>query len=712
MKRLLNTTTAISLAFATIPPLPSYAQTVVDINGQAVMCLASKADECPEGQLCIVAKKPENCEKFARQAVKAANKGLIPATGLVDLDAAKAALDAAQADAAAQAEADAAATAEADAAAKAAADAAAQADADAAAQADADAAAKAAAKAEKQAAKAAAQAEADAAAQAAADAAARAEADAAAQADADAAAQAAADAAAKADAAAQADADAAAQADADAAAKAAAKADKQAAKAAAQAEADAAAQAAADAAAADDAASRTAETDAAAAAAAEAAAQAALDAAATDEAADPANFPTITVNGQQVICLPSKAAVCPEGEFCVVAKIQDNCEANATKALAKAEPVATPVPTDDAVTGLDDAVDATATDPVVAAGDAPSTRDASTSADTKVTEEVITEEDVRASTEEFDAAPTVVAPGKKSGLSDLEKVGLIALGALVVGTIINNNKEVVSNSGDRVVVRQPDGTYVIYKDDDALLRQPGNTVRTETYRDGSTRTIVTRQDGSQVVTVRDATGRVLRRVAYDKQGREYVLINDMQAETPVVVSQLPRPTGGQITTSTMGADAELQLRLAALEAERLGRTFSLRQVREIAEVRALAATIAVDNITFDTGSAAIKATEAEKLTKIGALMTDLIRRNPNEIFLIEGHTDAVGSGASNLALSDRRAESVAKALTEYFDVPPENLVVQGYGETDLRVNTEGDERANRRAAVRIITPLLTVAQND
>lgn len=125
MKRLLNTTTAISLAFATIPPLPSYAQTVVDINGQAVMCLASKADECPEGQLCIVAKKPENCEKFARQAVKAANKGLIPATGLVDLDAAKAALDAAQADAAAQAEADAAATAEADAAAKAAADAAA-----------------------------------------------------------------------------------------------------------------------------------------------------------------------------------------------------------------------------------------------------------------------------------------------------------------------------------------------------------------------------------------------------------------------------------------------------------------------------------------------------------------------------------------------------------------------------------------------------------
>ena len=673
MKRLLNTTTAISMAFATIPPLPGYAQAMFDIEGQAVLCLAARADECPEGQLCVVAKKPENCERFATQAVRALNKGLIPATGVVDLAAVKAALEAVQsdADAAAQAAADAAAAAAAAAAGNA--DAAAQAEADAAAKAAADAAAKAEAAAAKAAAKAG---------KAAAKAAARAEAEAAAQAEADTAAKV--DAQAEADAAAQAKADASKAAD-DAAAKAAT---------AETAEMDATAEAKA------------------AAAAAKAEAQAALDAAAADEATDPASFPSVIVNGQNVICLPSKAAVCPEGAFCVVAKNPAKCEANATKALAKAEPVETPVPTDEAVSGLDDALD---TDPdtkapKVEAGDSLDP-DATLDPDAKVTEEVITEDDVRASTEEFDAAPTVVAPGKKSGLSNLEKVGLIALGALVVGSIISSNREVVSNTGDRVVVRQPDGSYVIYKDDDALLRQPGTKVRTETYRDGSTRTIVTREDGTQIVTVRDATGRVLRRVAYDKQGREYVLINDMQAEIPVVVSQLPRPTGGQITASTIGDDAALQLRLAALEAERLGRTFSLRQVREIPEVRALAATIAVDNITFDTGSAAIKATEAEKLTKIGALMTDLIRKNPAEIFLIEGHTDAVGSAASNLALSDRRAESVAKALTEYFDVPPENLVVQGYGETDLRVNTEGDERANRRAAVRIITPLLTVAQN-
>ena len=44
-----------------------------------------------------------------------------------------------------------------------------------------------------------------------------------------------------------------------------------------------------------------------------------------------------------------------------------------------------------------------------------------------------------------------------------------------------------------------------------------------------------------------------------------------------------------------------------------------------------------------------------------------------------------GLMAQAQALSDRRAESVALAMTEYFGVPPENMIVQGYGESELRV---------------------------
>jgi outer membrane protein OmpA-like peptidoglycan-associated protein len=45
-----------------------------------------------------------------------------------------------------------------------------------------------------------------------------------------------------------------------------------------------------------------------------------------------------------------------------------------------------------------------------------------------------------------------------------------------------------------------------------------------------------------------------------------------------------------------------------------------------------------------------------------AVIADAMNRataaNPSEVFLIEGHTDAVGFEISNPSLSDRRAESV------------------------------------------------------
>ena len=87
--------------------------------------------------------------------------------------------------------------------------------------------------------------------------------------------------------------------------------------------------------------------------------------------------------------------------------------------------------------------------------------------------------------------------------------------------------------------------------------------------------------------------------------------------------------------------------------------------------------------------------------------TRTIKQNPREVYLIEGHTDAVGSDVDNLSLSDRRAEAVAQVLTEQFQVPAENLTSQGYGEQYLKVPTDGPERVNRRVTMRRITPLLS-----
>ncbi|WP_096786433.1 OmpA family protein [Rhodobacter sp. CZR27] len=331
--------------------------------------------------------------------------------------------------------------------------------------------------------------------------------------------------------------------------------------------------------------------------------------------------------------------------------------------------------------------------------------------------ERITEEDFRSSREDFATRATDWRAGEDDddddddgGLSNFEKFGLLALGGLAVGALLNNRDEVVSNSGDRVVVQRADGTYAVLKDDDTLLRRPGSEVITESYADGSTRSVVTREDGTQIVTIRDAAGRVLRRSAVDRYGQEVLLIDDLAPVEQIDFSRLPEPAPVYNFTETRDK-AALREALEQMRGRDLDRTYSLRQIRDYREVRALAPAIDVDQITFDSGSAAIVPEEAEKLAMLGQTISDMIAERPEEVFLIEGHTDAVGSAASNLTLSDRRAESVALALTEYYDVPPENLVVQGYGEEDLRVDTEGPDQRNRRVAVRLITPLLQTAAN-
>ena len=49
---------------------------------------------------------------------------------------------------------------------------------------------------------------------------------------------------------------------------------------------------------------------------------------------------------------------------------------------------------------------------------------------------------------------------------------------------------------------------------------------------------------------------------------------------------------------------------------------------------------------------------------LGTLRNSILSRNRRELFLIEGHTDAVGSQESNQILSEQRAVSVAKSLTK------------------------------------------------
>jgi len=184
-----------------------------------------------------------------------------------------------------------------------------------------------------------------------------------------------------------------------------------------------------------------------------------------------------------------------------------------------------------------------------------------------------------------------------------------------------------------------------------------------------------------------------------------VLFDATQPSEVVDVDELPDQETQNFDYSSAETE-ELRLALRAAQSDLPNRRFSLSQIRNIDAVRHLVPVIALDAINFETASSVIRPEEAEELSALGNAMREAIEEDPGQVFLVEGHTDTVGRAAYNLALSDRRAESVALALTEYFDVSPANMIVQGYGESDLKVRRRGDIRANRRASVRNITPLL------
>ncbi len=150
----------------------------------------------------------------------------------------------------------------------------------------------------------------------------------------------------------------------------------------------------------------------------------------------------------------------------------------------------------------------------------------------------------------------------------------------------------------------------------------------------------------------------------------------------------------------------IERQLAAAPRIAPGRRFTIRELRRRPELREFMPAVDVNSIHFGFNEYWIREEEIDKLERIGLALERILASNPDEIFLIEGHTDAVGSEAYNQTLSEKRAEAVKRALTEYFNIPPENLVTIGYGERFLKIPVPDAEPENRRVVIRRITPLV------
>ncbi|MDB5545505.1 MAG: putative OmpA family er, partial [Hyphomicrobiales bacterium] len=271
----------------------------------------------------------------------------------------------------------------------------------------------------------------------------------------------------------------------------------------------------------------------------------------------------------------------------------------------------------------------------------------------------------------------------------------------------------IRENDNRLIIREG-GRDIIRHDEVERLQRGARNVDVQQRPNGRREIVILQPDGDRIVTIVDADGNLLRRERRARDGRNYVLIeneNDRPrggfyrpVELPPLRLNIPRER--YIVEAEDSSYDVIEETLRAPPVERVERAYSLDEVRYNQRLREKMSRVDIDTINFAFGSAEVDPNGAARLDAIARALNDAVRRNPNEVFLIEGHTDAVGGDTENLTLSDRRAESVAAILTERYQIPPENLVTQGYGEQFLKVQTDAPERQNRRVTVRRITPLL------
>ncbi|MBY5810790.1 OmpA family protein [Rhizobium leguminosarum] len=294
------------------------------------------------------------------------------------------------------------------------------------------------------------------------------------------------------------------------------------------------------------------------------------------------------------------------------------------------------------------------------------------------------------------------------------------------GTRLDTRPQFVRPEGARIddrtddsrVIIQYNNQVIVRSDDDRRFLRDGERPSYEQLSGDRYRETIARPEGYRIVTIRNRYGDIIQRSRVDARGREYVLyyspdlyedpdrdyFEDAGADLPPM--RLRVPLNDYIIDTSSDPDRDYYEFLREPPVEQVERVYSLDEVKYSARIRDKVRRIDLDTITFATGSAEIPMAQARTLRKVADAINQVLEKDPSETFLIEGHTDAVGSDQSNLILSDQRAESVANVLSDVYGIAPENLATQGYGERYLKVNTSDPEQENRRVTIRRVTALV------
>ena len=126
------------------------------------------------------------------------------------------------------------------------------------------------------------------------------------------------------------------------------------------------------------------------------------------------------------------------------------------------------------------------------------------------------------------------------------------------------------------------------------------------------------------------------------------------------------------------------------------RSLSLGERQEIAELAATKPKIDLE-IQFDYNSADISKGSTSAVQELGKALSSPDLKGST--FVVAGHTDAIGGEVYNQELSERRADTIKKYLTEKYGIAGANLVTVGYGESKPKDANAPMDPTNRRVQV-------------
>jgi outer membrane protein OmpA-like peptidoglycan-associated protein len=176
------------------------------------------------------------------------------------------------------------------------------------------------------------------------------------------------------------------------------------------------------------------------------------------------------------------------------------------------------------------------------------------------------------------------------------------------------------------------------------------------------------------------------------------LAGSSATEDQILQALQPRPLTRSLslTPQTDPSTKAAESRFVETIRNRRTRSLSVDEREEIAVIAADKPKIDLE-IQFDYNSADISATSMPSVQALGTALSN--PRLRGSTFIVAGHTDAIGGEAFNQDLSERRADSIKRYLTEKYGINGTDLVTVGYGKSKLKNPDAPTDPANRRVQV-------------